>query len=73
MMNTYTTNTSDLIRQDFLRFSAGEPAQRARRRVMLDADAPVAEPSITGSLDELRSEMANDDGLGSYASYKSIF
>ncbi|HTH51556.1 MAG TPA: hypothetical protein VL501_06470 [Pyrinomonadaceae bacterium] len=71
MMNTYTSNTSDIIRQDFLRFSAGTPTVRSRRRVNFEADAP-AEP-FTGSLDELRAEMANDDGQGSYASYKSIF
>lgn len=72
-MNSYTSNASDIIRQDFLRFSTAEPAMRSRRRVSFEADGPAAEPVLTGSLDELRQEMANDDGCGSYASYKSIF
>ena len=71
MINTYTSNTSDIIRNDFLRFSSGTAATPARRRVGLDADGAVVESTFTGSLDEVRAEMANDDGSGSFASYKS--
>lgn len=70
MMNTYTSNTSDIIRNDFLRFSSNTPGARTRRRVF-DADATPVETPFTGSLEELRAEIANDDGMGSFASYKS--
>lgn len=71
MMNTYTSNTSDIIRNDFLRFSSSAAASPARRRVGLDADAPAVEPAFAGSLEEIRAEMANDDGSGSLSMYKS--
>ena len=71
MMNTYTSNTSDIIRNDFLRFSSSTPGARSRRRVSFDADGATVEQPFTGSLDELRAEMASDDGQGSFASYKS--
>jgi len=38
---------------------------------VFDADAASVEAPFTGSLEELRAEMANDDGSGSFASYKS--
>jgi hypothetical protein len=70
MMNTYTSNTSDIIRNDFLRFSSKALGRRAKQRVPFDADATVIEPPFTGSLDEIRAEMANDDGTDSFGSYK---
>ena len=72
-MNTYTSNTSDIIRNDFLRFSSNTPSTRSQRRVHFDTETSVAEACFSGSLDELRDEMANDDGSGSFASYKSPF
>ncbi|MFL6375708.1 MAG: hypothetical protein ACJ73D_13655 [Pyrinomonadaceae bacterium] len=36
-----------------------------------DADAPMVEAPFDGALEEIRAEMANDDGQGSFASYKS--
>ncbi len=71
MINTYTRDTSGIIRNDFLRFSSGTAAAPARRQVGLDADGQMVEHAETGSLEDLRAEMANDDGLGSFASYKS--
>lgn len=71
MMNIYTSGTSEIIRNDFLRFSSNTPGVRTKRRVLFDADAPALEPPFTGALDEIRAEMANDDGQGSFASYKS--
>jgi hypothetical protein len=71
MINIYTSNTSEIIRNDFLRFSSSAASTKPTRRVHFDADAPVVEPPFTGSLDDLRADMANDDGLGSFASYKS--
>ena len=71
MMNIYTSNTSDIIRNDFLRFSSNTPGARSRRQVHFDTEIPAVETPFTGSLDEIRAEMANDDGSGSFASYKS--
>jgi hypothetical protein len=71
MMNTYTSNTSDIIRNDFLRFSSSTPGVRSTRRVRFEADVATVEMPFTGSLEELRAEMAKDDGTGSLASYKS--
>jgi hypothetical protein len=39
--------------------------------VHFDADISAVEPPFTGSLDDLRAEMANDDGMNSFSSYKS--
>ena len=71
MMSSYTSNTSDIIRHDFLRFSSGTPLARTRRRSTFDTEVPAVETPFTGSLDDLRTEIANDDGSGSFASYKS--
>jgi hypothetical protein len=71
MINIYTSNTSEIIRNDFLRFSSSTAATRPTRRVHFDADAPAVESPFTGSLDDLRADMADDDGSGSFASYKS--
>jgi len=71
MMNVYTSNTSEIIRNDFLKFSSSTPGSKVRRLVHFDADSPAVETNFTGSLDDLRAEMANDDGTGSFASYKS--
>jgi len=70
MMNIYTSNTSDIIRNDFLKFSGGNGAGTARRRVRFETELPAVEPPFTGSLDDVRAEMADDDGQGSFASYK---
>ena len=70
MMNIYTSNTSDIIRNDFLRFSSSTPGVRGKKRVHFDAEAPAVEPPFSGSLDDIRAEMANDDGMNSFASYK---
>ena len=71
MMNTYTRNTSEIIRNDFMRFSSGTPVSRARRRSGFDVDIPAVEAPFRGSLEDVRAEMADDDGSGSFASYKS--
>jgi hypothetical protein len=70
MMNLYTSNTSEIIRNDFLRFSGSTRKTSARKQMALDADAGV-EATTAPSLDDLRAEMAEDDGQGSFASYKS--
>lgn len=71
MMNIYTSNTSDIIRNDFLKFSSGAAGPRSRRPVLFDADAPAIETPFSGSLDDIRAELADDDGTGSFGSYKS--
>ena len=71
MMNIYTSGTSEIIRNDFLRFSSNTPGVRTKRRVLFDTEAPAVEAPFTGSLEDIRAEMANDDGQGSLASYKS--
>ena len=63
-MEVYSSNTSDVIRDDFLKFSrrgAAVPAKKEKSKV---------EDNLRKSLDELRAEMSNDNGRGSYGSYK---
>jgi|GEM_PF-5469617 len=71
MMNIYTSNTADIIRNDFLKFSGGSSVAATRRRVRFETELPAVEPPFAGSLDDVRAEMADDDGQGSFASYKS--
>ena len=48
-----------------MRFSRPESERRTGRK-----PKPVAKQDDTASLERLRNAMANDDGLGSYGSYK---
>jgi hypothetical protein len=63
-MEIYTSDTSNIIRQDFMRFSSAE------RRLRQQQKAKAAEKRNVASLERLRDEMTRDDGLGSYGSYK---
>jgi hypothetical protein len=65
-MEIYSRDTSEIIRQDFMRFS------RRNRTAEVDnkKDAAKFEDQMRESLDQYRSEMANDNGLGSYGTYK---
>lgn len=62
-MEIYTSDTSYIIRQDFMRFSTDDRTRKQRQKL---AD----KKRYTASLERLRERMSNDDGLGSFGSYK---
>lgn len=65
-METYSSDVSYIIRQDFLRFSVETPTPKISR-----AQAKIArEKRIEADLEASRREMMNDDGLGSIGRYK---
>ena len=66
MMEIYSSNTSEIIRQDFLRFSRRGSAAQAG----IETDAAKVEDKLRESLDQYRAEMAKDNGMGSYGTYK---
>ena len=65
MMEIYSSNTSDIIRQDFMRFS-----RRPAAEASIEKDVAKAEEKVRESLDQYRAEMARDNGMGSYGTYK---
>lgn len=62
-MEMYTSDTSYIIRQDFMRFSTEDRLKKQWRK---RADKRRHE----ASLERLREQMTKDDGLGSFGSYK---
>jgi hypothetical protein len=65
-MEVYSSNTSDIIRYDFVKFSKPRSAGRTR----VEEEARKVDSDVKDSLKQLRTEMENDNGLGSYGSYK---
>lgn len=65
-MEKYSCNTSEIIRHDFTRFTRRASAIKTRP----EKDAVSSEDKIKESLDQHRAERANDNGMGSYATYK---
>ena len=63
-MEVFSSNTADVIRYDFVKFNRSAAAAAAKKEERKQ-DAEVRE-----SLEQLRAEMENDNGLGSYGSYK---
>ena len=66
MMDVFSRNTSDVIRYDFIKYNRRKCARDdATKKDTLDH-----EEYLRRSLEQFRSEMANDDGRGSYGTYK---
>lgn len=63
-MEVYSSNTSDVVRGDFLKFSRRGASAPAKKEMEKN------EVKLRKSLEELRAEMAKDDGRGSYSTYK---
>lgn len=64
-MEVYSTNTSEIIRNDFTKY------QKRRSSVgVAKPDNKESEAELRRSLDQLRSEMADDDGRSSFGTYK---
>lgn len=65
-MEIYSRNTSEIIRQDFMRFA--RPGRAAEVRT--DKEPGKVEEKLRESLDQYRAEMANDNGMGDFGTYK---
>jgi hypothetical protein len=66
MMEIYSSNTSEIIRHDFMRFNRRSGSADVRT----EKETRSSEAKMRESLDQYRAEMANDDGKGSYGTYK---
>ena len=65
-MEVHSSNTADVIRYDFIKFTRSAKAARVRaKKEEINQELDTRE-----SLEQLRAEMENDNGLGSYGSYK---
>ena len=65
-MQVYSSNTSDMIRYDFVKFSTPNSATGAAPKKV----EQISDANIKESIEQRRVEMENDNGLGSYGSYK---
>jgi hypothetical protein len=66
-MEVYSSNTSEVIRHDFLKYQRRTSASRPQS----NPDITVRpDDKIRESFDRARAEMADDNGRGSYATYK---
>ena len=63
-MQTHSRNTSDIIRYDIVKFSRRDAVTN------VNTDTPKAEDKVSKALEEYRAELVNDDGRGSYGTYK---
>lgn len=66
-MQTYSRNTSDIIRYDFVKFTRRVPRKGPEEG---NTEIPKADDQLSKDLEEYRAGLANDDGRGSYGSYK---
>jgi hypothetical protein len=64
-MDIYSRNTSDMIRYDFIKFT-----RREKDTMPKVTETPKADDKVSRALEEYRAQLANDDGRGSYGSYK---
>jgi hypothetical protein len=66
MIEIYSRYTSDVIRHDFLKFDRPNSAAKTSNQ----KDPVAIDEKIRESFEQARAEMANDNGLGSYGTYK---
>jgi hypothetical protein len=64
-MDIYTSDTSYIIRHDFMRFSS-----ESRRRDARATSEMADQKTVASALEKLRREMTEDDGRSSFGTYK---
>ena len=64
-MEVYSRKTAGVIANDFLKFD-----RRRKAPSRANNAAPRSDEAATRLLEQHRAEMANDDGRGSYGTYK---
>jgi len=68
-METYSSEVSYIIRQDFLRFSS--EARPTRHKVTDEQKKIARDKRLAEGIEAIRREMTHDDGTGGLGRYKS--